>query len=124
METLLDALILIFWIVYPVFAIGASGFVTMRFGLKKKYNVKPVDIALPLLLIGLNALSRIAFGTSILLYFLLSVFLLGLSVAWFQSYFYEEIAYPRFMKMFWRLTFLITLITHVVLVVLNIILLF
>jgi hypothetical protein len=117
----MGTLILIFWIIYPVFAIFASSFLVGRFSLKQRFKIKAVDIALPLLFIGLHALSVIAFGESIALYFLISVFLLAISVAGFQAYFYEEISYPRFAKMFWRLAFLITMLTYLVLIIMNIV---
>jgi hypothetical protein len=115
------ALILIFWIIYPLFALFASSFLVGRFNLKKRLHIKAVDIALPLIFIGIHALSMIDFGDTIILYFLISILLLAISVAFFQAYFYEELIYKRFAKMFWRLAFLVTMLTYLILIVVNLV---
>ena len=38
----------------------------------------------------------------------------------FQAYYYEEIIYPRYFKMTWRLVFLLTIVLYAVLIIVNI----
>ena len=57
------------------------------------------------LFIGIHELSKDSYDESIMPYFVISILLLGVAVALFQAYYYGEILYRRYFKMFWRLTF-------------------
>ncbi|MDR2464701.1 MAG: DUF3397 domain-containing protein [Streptococcaceae bacterium] len=115
----MTALLLIFWTIFPFIAIYASKFFVARFSLRKRFHLKPVDIVVPLLLIGMHGATSVGFGESILPYFLISIFLLLISIAMFQAYFYEEIYYPRLFKMFWRTTFLFTMFVYYLFIILS-----
>ncbi|SJZ40766.1 Protein of unknown function [Pilibacter termitis] len=117
----MSILILLFWIIFPFMVFIASSFLVEKFHLKKRFKIKPVDIALPLLFIGIHGLSAFTYQASIVPYFLISILLLGISVAFFQAYFYEEIVYPRFIKMFWRLSFLMILLVYVFLIIASVV---
>ncbi|HAP6085676.1 TPA: DUF3397 domain-containing protein, partial [Enterococcus faecium] len=52
--------------------------------------------------------------------FFISVLLMGICIAVFQAYYYEEIIYPRYFKMTWRLVFLLTIVLYAVLIIVNI----
>lgn len=77
-------------------------------------------MSIPFLFLGLNELSKDSYNQSIVPYLIISVLLLGICVALFQAYYYGEILYGRYFKMFWRLTFLLTLLLYVLLILLNI----
>lgn len=110
----------IFWYVFPILVLFATGFVVTRFPFFKKYAVKSVDLATFFLVLGLHELSIDTYPGSVFPFWLIMVMLLGIGIAIFFGYYYGEIDYHRFFKMFWRLTFLLTLILYLVFIVLNI----
>ncbi|ALS37277.1 MULTISPECIES: DUF3397 domain-containing protein [Enterococcus] len=115
------SVIMLFWYVFPVIVLFACNFIISTFSLTERFKVKAPDISIPFLFIGLNELSKDSYGQSIVPYMVISVLLLGICVAVFQAYYYGEILYGRYFKMFWRLVFLLSLILYGVLVLLNII---
>ncbi|MEI5994856.1 DUF3397 domain-containing protein [Candidatus Enterococcus mansonii] len=115
------SVIMLFWYVFPVIVLFACNFIISTFSLTERYKVKAPDISIPFLFIGLNELSKDSYGQSIVPYMIISVLLLGICVAVFQAYYYGEILYGRYFKMFWRLVFLLSFILYVVLILLNIV---
>jgi uncharacterized membrane protein len=85
-----------------------------------KYGVKAPDIATPFLLIGIHNLSKATFDESFLPYTLLIVLLVSMLIAVFQAYQFKEILYKRYLKMVWRVTFLITLLIYFLLILVSI----
>ncbi|MBM7689509.1 hypothetical protein BCR24_12135 [Enterococcus ureilyticus] len=114
------SVIMLFWYVFPVIVLFACNFIISTFSLTERFKVKAPDISIPFLFIGLNELSKDSYGQSIVPYMIISVLLLGICVAVFQAYYYGEILYGRYFKMFWRLVFLLSLVLYAVLVLLNI----
>ncbi|EOI05159.1 lipoprotein [Enterococcus moraviensis ATCC BAA-383] len=115
------SVIMLFWYVFPVIVLFACNFIISTFSLTERFKVKAPDISIPFLFIGLNELSKDSYGQSIVPYMVISVLLLGICVAVFQAYYYGEILYGRYFKMFWRLVFLLSLILYAVLILLNIV---
>ncbi|MBO0470772.1 DUF3397 domain-containing protein [Enterococcus sp. DIV0242_7C1] len=115
------SVIMLFWYVFPVIVLFACNFIISTFSLTERYKVKAPDISIPFLFIGLNELSKDSYGQSIVPYMIISVLLLGICVAVFQAYYYGEILYGRYFKMFWRLVFLLSLILYALLILLNIV---
>lgn len=115
------SVIMLFWYVFPVIVLFACNFIISTFSLTERFKVKAPDISIPFLFIGLNELSKDSYGQSIVPYMVISVLLLGICVAVFQAYYYGEILYGRYFKMFWRLVFLLSLILYGVLILLNIV---
>ncbi|MEI5991272.1 DUF3397 domain-containing protein [Enterococcus crotali] len=115
------SVIMLFWYVFPVIVLFACNFIISTFSLTERFKVKAPDISIPFLFIGLNELSKDSYGQSIVPYMVISVLLLGICVAVFQAYYYGEILYGRYFKMFWRLVFLFSLVLYGVLILLNII---
>lgn len=113
--------ILVFWYIFPVFVLFAANFLVTTFALNKRLKIKAPDLAVPFLFLGLHQLSRNTFTHSVLPYFLISILLLGIGVAIFHAYYYGEILYGRYAKMFWRLVFLLSMVLYLVLIVLNIV---
>ncbi|MDA9472882.1 DUF3397 domain-containing protein [Enterococcus sp. 5H] len=114
------SVIMLFWYVFPVIVLFACNFLISTFSLTERFKVKAPDISIPFLFIGLNELSKDSYGQSIVPYMIISVLLLGICVAVFQAYYYGEILYGRYFKMFWRLVFLLSIILYGVLILLNI----
>lgn len=110
-------LIIIFWYIFPVVVLFASRYVVTRFSLNERYRVKAPDLATPFFFIGIYALSTEAFQRSAVPYFLIVVLLIGIAVALTHARYYGDIQYKRFFKMFWRITFLVTLVLYGVLIV-------
>ncbi|MBO0422661.1 hypothetical protein BCR22_06885 [Enterococcus plantarum] len=115
------SIIMLFWYVFPVIVLFASNFIISTFSLTERFKVKAPDISIPFLFIGLNELSKDSYGQTIVPYMIISVLLLGICVAVFQAYYYGEILYGRYFKMFWRLVFLLSLVLYAVLILLNIV---
>ncbi|MBO0439163.1 DUF3397 domain-containing protein [Candidatus Enterococcus ikei] len=115
------SVIMLFWYVFPVIVLFACNFIISTFSLTERYKVKAPDISIPFLFIGLNELSKDSYGQSIVPYMVISVLLLGICVAVFQAYYYGDILYGRYFKMFWRLVFLFSLVLYAVLILLNIV---
>lgn len=112
--------IIFLWYVFPLIVFLGSRFIVSLFSLNKRFHIKAPDLSVPFLFIGIHQLSKSTFDQAITPYFLISILLLGILLAFFQAYYYEEIEYGRYFKMYWRSVFLFTLIFYVVLIVLNI----
>lgn len=114
---------LVFWYLFPVISFFAAKVVTSVLSLKKRYAIKALDLTVPLIFYSIHQVSLLTFNESIFPYFLITICLLGIGLAFFQAYFYEEIIYKRYFKMFWRSVFLFSLLTHFIIVLLSLILL-
>lgn len=112
--------IMLFWYIFPVIVLFACTFLVSTFSLTERWKIKAPDLAIPFLFIGIHELSKDSYDESIMPYFVISILLLGVAVALFQAYYYGEILYRRYFKMFWRLTFLLTFVLYVLLILLNI----
>ena len=104
----------LFWYIFPLVVFFACRFLVSALSLKERFGLKAPDLAVPFLVIGIHQLSKNTFEQSITPYYLILL-------AVFQAYYYEEIQYCRYIKMYWRSIFLFTLIFHVVLIILNIV---
>ena len=113
--------VLLLWYIFPIIVFLASDYIVTTFKLKQRFNLKTPDITVPFLIVGMHEISKSISTFSILPYFLLSILLLGISVVVFQAYRYREIMYGRFFKMFWRLTFLLSVLVYFILIIASII---
>ena len=114
---------LVFWYLFPIISFFAAKVVTSILSLRKRYAIKALDLTVPLIFYSIHQVSVLTFNESIFPYFLITICLLGIGLAFFQAYFYEEIIYKRYFKMFWRSVFLFSLLTHFIIVILSLILL-
>lgn len=113
--------VLLLWYIFPIIVFLASDYIVTTFKLKQRFNLKTPDITVPFLIVGMHEISKSISSFSILPYFLLTILLLGISVVVFQAYRYREIMYGRFFKMFWRLTFLLSVLVYFILIIASII---
>ncbi|REC32139.1 hypothetical protein CF160_06650 [Enterococcus pseudoavium] len=113
--------ILLLWYIFPIIVFLGSDYLVTTFKLKQRFNLKTPDITVPFLVVGMHEISKSISSFSILPYFLLTILLLGIGVVVFQAYRYREIMYGRFFKMFWRLTFLLSILIYFVLIIASII---
>lgn len=113
--------ILLLWYIFPIIVFLGSDYIVTTFKLKQRFNLKTPDITVPFLIVGMHEISKRISSFSILPYFLLTILLLGISVVVFQAYRYREIMYGRFFKMFWRLTFLLSVLVYFILIIASII---
>ena len=114
---------LVFWYLFPIISFFSAKVVTSILSLRKRYAIKALDLTVPLIFYSIHQVSVLTFNESIFPYFLITICLLGIGLAFFQAYFYEEIIYKRYFKMFWRSVFLFSLFTHFIIVILSLILL-
>ncbi len=114
---------LILWYVFPIIVFFLMRLLVSLFSLDRRFSIKAPDLAVPFILFSIHQLSVLAFKESLFPYLVITLSLLGIGVAFFQAYFYEEIEYPRFFKMYWRSVFLFSTVTHLSLVVLSLVLL-
>lgn len=114
------SVVMLLWYVFPVAVLFAANFIISRLALAERYKIKSPDISIPFLLIGLHVLSKDTYNQSIIPYMFISILLLGICVALFQAYYYGELIYGRFFKMFWRLNFLLVLLVYAFLILMNI----
>lgn len=113
--------VILLWYIFPLIVFLASDYIVTTFKLKQRFNLRTPDITVPFLIVGMHEISKSISTFSILPYFLLTILLLGISVVVFQAYRYREIMYGRFFKMFWRLTFLLSVLMYLVLIIVSII---
>ena len=113
--------ILLLWYIFPIIVFLASDYIVTTFKLKQRFNLKTPDITIPFLIVGMHEISKSISTFSISPYFLLTILLLGISVVVFQAYRYREIMYGRFFKMFWRLTFLLSFLVYLILIIVSVI---
>ncbi|MFC6348495.1 DUF3397 domain-containing protein [Vagococcus carniphilus] len=111
-----------FWYVFPIVLLFVSSLIIKKTSLERKHGVKAPDIATPFLLVGIHYLSRATFDESFLPYTLLIVLLVSMLIAVFQAYQFKEIKYKRYLKMVWRVVFLVTLLIYFLLIIASIIL--
>lgn len=113
--------IVLFWYIFPAIAIFGCQFLVKLFALDRRFKIKAPDLSVPFLWGGIHALSTNMSDVSILPFFIITVLLLGICIAVFQAYYYEEILYPRYFKMTWRLVFLLTAALYFLMIIMNII---
>lgn len=113
--------IILFWLVFPILAIFASNFLTASISFIRRLKLKTPDVAVPLLFLGLHELSKEVYNHSIFPYFMIAILVLGIGVVLFHAYYYREILYGRYFKMFWRLVFLLSMVLYGTMIVLTII---
>ncbi|MDM8213530.1 DUF3397 family protein [Enterococcus hirae] len=103
--------ILLFWYVFPIFVLLASTWVLAWFYQRfptsdAAHPLKPIDLSLPFLLIGLGVLSKMAFGRSIVPFVILIILIIGAGLAIYQVHNKKELDVRRFIKVLWRIAFL------------------
>lgn len=106
------------WFASPILLYMGLNFIIHRFSLKQLIKVKLADIMVPILFIVDNHLSKLLFHESILAYLFISAFILGIGIAVIQAYFYDEINYHVYFKMFWRSLFLLMFVFYLFLLIL------
>ena len=109
-----------FWYLFPVILLFLSSMFVKKLKISEKLGIKAPDVATPFLLIGIHFLSKSTFDESFLPYTLLIVLLVSMLIAVFQAYQFKEIRYKRYLKMVWRVTFLITLLIYFLLILVSI----
>ena len=110
--------IVLFWYIFPAIVLFGCNFLVKLFSLDRRFKIKAPDLAVPFLWGGMHALSRNMATFSFLPFFMISMLLMAICIAVFQDY--DEIIYSRYLKMTWRLAFLLTIVFYGLLIVLNI----
>ena len=112
--------LILFWYIFPAIVLFGCNFLVKLFSLDRRFKLKAPDLAVPFLWGGMHILSRNSATLSFLPFFMISILLMAICIAVFQAYYYDEIIYSRYLKMTWRLTFLLTSAFYLLLIDLNI----
>lgn len=107
------------WALFAPASIYLFNLIIEKWKWAKEKKIAAQDLATPLLFIGLHSLSKNAFSNSVLPYFLISVLLLGMVITGFMAYVYGEINYKKFIKLFWRITFVFTALIYLTFIIVN-----
>lgn len=110
----------VFWYIFPVILLFAANFIVKMFSLDSRFKIKSVDLSVPFLLIGMHEISSNINQNSIVPYALITIFLAGMIIAIVHLYYYREIRYRRYFKMYWRVVFLLTLFLYIVVIIFSI----
>ncbi|MEG0255809.1 MAG: DUF3397 domain-containing protein [Vagococcus sp.] len=111
-----------FWYIFPIILLFVCSLIVKKTSSKGKSGLKAPDLSTPFLLLGIHFLSKATFDESFLPYTLLIVLLVSMLIAVFQAYQFKEIKYKRYLKMVWRVIFLITILIYFLLILASIIL--
>lgn len=89
----------------------------------KKQNsaIKLPDLLVPFLILGIHILSELTYSFSLLPYFLIFIFSLGIVILLIIAVKKGEILYKSFLKTYWRFVFISSIVAYYGLVVANII---
>ncbi|MGX4686740.1 DUF3397 domain-containing protein [Vagococcus sp. JNUCC 83] len=108
---------LFFWYLFPVIIMIASNLFVKKTTIDKKYGVKAPDIATLFFFIGIHFVSKGTLGKSFLPYVFLMIFFIGMFIAILLAYRFHEINFKRYFKVLWRVSFLVTLMIYVILII-------
>ncbi|GBG96014.1 DUF3397 domain-containing protein [Lactococcus termiticola] len=100
---------------YPILLFIFLVFVFKFFRLRKitNYKLKIPDIFTIFLIIGLEIFSKKLAGFGILPYYFLIISGLALVLLLLDLFYYKAFSWFRFLKLWWRITFFITLVIYV-----------
>ena len=112
--------IVLFWYIFPAIVLFGCNFLVKLFSLDRRFKLKLL-ILLSLFCGEACMLYHVIWPLfSFLPFFMISMLLMAICIAVFQAYYYDEIIYSRYLKMTWRLAFLLTIVFYGLLIVLNI----
>ena len=106
---------------YPLIVFIALVFIFKFFRLRHLTNrkLKIPDVFTILLILGMQIFSKNVTSISIIPYYLLIISGLALVLLLLDLLYYKQFTYRRFLKLWWRLTFFITLIIYLILIVIT-----
>jgi Protein of unknown function (DUF3397). len=104
---------------YPLIVFIALVFIFKFFRLRRLTNhkLKIPDLFTVFLILGIQIFSKNITNISIIPYYLLIISGLALVLLLLDLFYYKRFSYLRFLKLWWRLTFFITLIIYLILIV-------
>lgn len=106
---------------YPLIVFIALVFIFKFFRLRHLTNrkLKITDVFTIFLILGMQIFSKNVTSISIIPYYLLIISGLALVLLLLDLLYYKQFTYRRFLKLWWRLTFFITLIIYLILIVIT-----
>ncbi|MGY3766520.1 DUF3397 domain-containing protein [Vagococcus vulneris] len=116
------SVVTLLWYVIPIALFVLFGHYGKRLQLEKKYGLKTPDLITPFLLISIHYISKSALDESFFPYVTLMLLLTAMLVGVFQVYQFKELHFKKFIKMFWRITFLISFFIYFVLMITSLVL--
>lgn len=106
---------------YPLIVFIALVFIFKFFRLRHltSRKLKIPDVFTIFLILGMQIFSKNVTSISIIPYYLLIISGLALVLLLLDLLYYKQFTYRRFLKLWWRLTFFITLIIYLILIVIT-----
>ena len=95
--------------------------ITQRHFKRQHSAIKLPDLLVPFLILGIHILSELTYGFSVIPYFLIFIFSLGIVVLLVIATKKGEILYKSFFKTYWRFVFISSILAYYILVTANII---
>ncbi|MEK6190201.1 MAG: DUF3397 domain-containing protein [Carnobacterium alterfunditum] len=105
----------------PIILLALFSNAIQRHFKKQNSAIKLADLLVPFLILGIHILSQLTYGFSLIPYFLIFIFSLGIVILLIIAVKKGEILYISFFKTYWRFVFINSIMTYYGLVVANII---
>lgn len=112
-------IVIYLWYIFPIVLFYLCRYIVRRTPITEKFNIKIPDLMIPFLILGIHALSVDSFQKSTLPYLLIMILLIGMGVALCHAYYFGDLQYKRFFKIFWRLVFLLCFLIYILLIIFN-----
>lgn len=109
------------WYILPIVAFLLIQFVFNKNVFGQQNNLRTPDLATPFLIVSVHFTSKNVLGESLLPYFTLIMLLIAMLIAVFHVRYFKTIDYKRYLKMLWRIAFLVITLFYIVVILLQII---
>ncbi|AQP54414.1 hypothetical protein CBF34_02050 [Vagococcus penaei] len=110
------------WYIIPIALFILFKHFGKKYQIERKYGIRTPDLVTPFLLLSVHYISLNSLDESFFPYVTLMLLLIAMLVGVFQVYQFKELNLKKFLKMFWRITFLISFFLYLVLMIVSIIL--
>ncbi len=119
----MDILFRIFWSLFPILVLFAVKFLMSTSSKLQQLRLKSIDIVTFFMAFGLHELSSLTFNRSIFPFWLIMAMLLAIGSGIYFVYYKKDFELNKVLKIFWRLTFLVTTVLYIVFVILSFVML-
>jgi hypothetical protein len=102
---------------YPIIMIMLVAVVFRYFKIRQHLSLNVPDVVTFLLIFGLHRFSKAIVNISILPYFFMIISAMALILLLLDLFYYRDFSAKKFTKFFWRVTFFITLLLYICMVI-------
>ena len=109
----------IFALLYPliVWIVLVFAFKFLKLRRLTKHRLRIPDVFILFLIYGLHVFSKQFTNLTILPYYFLIISSLALIILLLDLFYYKEFRYRRFLKLFWRIAFIITFVLYIAMII-------